>query len=68
MEDFGGLNMFPLIILPSLGAIPNVCFNVTITDDEILEDDEDFVVMVSNTDDSAVTNSPAFVTIMDNDG
>lgn len=68
VEDYGELNMYPLIIPSSMRANQSLCFNVNITDDNILEDDEDFAVALNNTDDSAMTNSPAIITIIDNDG
>ena len=47
---------------------PTLCVNITITDDDILENNEYFSVTINNTDDSSSVGSPTSVIIVDNDG
>ena len=45
-----------------------ICVNVTIVDDDVLEDTESFLVTVTSSDSAYLAGRPATVFIMDNDG
>ena len=47
-----------------------VCANISIINDEISEGNEDFVLLLESGSDEGITitNSPGFVTIIDDDG
>ena len=53
----------------SLLTLPfTLCVNITIIDDDILENNEFFRVMINNTDNSSIVGSPTSIIIVDNDG
>ena len=71
-EDFS-LSTESITFPPGRSTTPseNVCVNVTATDDDILEGDEDFVIAITGTDLPEVTlgnPNSATVLINDNDG
>lgn len=53
---------------PSLELSQTLCENITIVDDSVLENDEDFVVSLSSADSSVITGSEAIVSILNDDG
>ena len=52
----------------SLDKNQTLCVNITIADDGILENEEDFTVSIGSTDSDVTTGSPSTVIITDNDG
>ena len=66
-EDFHSF-ITDLMYYNSLDLNQTLCVNITIIDDEILENDEDFSVFLVSTDNSVTTGSPSTVSITDNDG
>ena len=66
-EDFHPFTT-DLIYTLSLDQNQTLCVNITIVDDGILENEQDFTVSISSTDSSVITGPPSIVSIIDNDG
>ena len=66
-EDFHTFTT-DLTYTPSLDRNQTLCVNITIMDDSILENEEDFTVSISSTDSSVITGPPSTISIIDNDG
>lgn len=58
---------FERTFVPSM-TNETICVNVTIVDDDVLEDTESFLVTVTSSDSAYLAGRPATVFIMDNDG
>ena len=68
MSDFASLVDLPLTFDPGAGILQE-CANISITSDEILEEDEAFdVVLTTNDTDVMIRPNSATVTIVDDDG
>ena len=67
-EDF--INPFPIDLTypQSLDQSQTLCVNITIVDDIVLENEEEFTVSIESTDNNVTTGSPSTVIITDNDG
>ena len=50
-----------------MGGQPEICFTFTITDDDCVEDEESFEVVVAYSSDIDLNNYSAIVIIWDND-
>ena len=57
-----------LMYTQSLDLNQTLCVNITILEDEILENNENFVVLISSADSSVITGPQSTVTIINNDG
>ena len=67
-EDFDNPFTIDLTYPQSLDLNQTLCVNITIVDDRVLENEEEFTVSIESTDSNVTTGSPSTVIITDNDG
>ena len=66
--DFSNLVTTDVTYFQSLDQNQTHCVNITILEDVILENEEQFIVFIDSTDSNVTTGLPSTVIITDNDG
>ena len=66
--DFDNAITTDVTYIESLDQNQMLCISISVTEDNILENEEEFTVSLSSTDSNVTTGSPSTVIIIDNDG